>query len=117
MSPQGGESGRCPRSVFAISAVTRCKPVSGSVPIAVRLRKLTRQTCANRRPAALAVAAETAEAALNQYVKASTVWDKCFEDVNCSNDSIEPTLRKYWDKASTSIDTADEGLQGLETGA
>jgi hypothetical protein len=55
-----------------------------------------------------------AEQALNHYAKATRVWDSCFDDINCSNDSIEPKLRRYWDKASTSIDAAKDGLDSMK---
>jgi hypothetical protein len=51
-----------------------------------------------------------AETALNQYAKAASKWGDCFDDIDCDTDAIEPTLRRYWDKASSSLDVADEGL-------
>jgi hypothetical protein len=54
-----------------------------------------------------------AEAAFNQYVKASNIWGECFDDINCDNDSIEPDLHNHWNKASNSIDSADRGLKEL----
>jgi len=55
-----------------------------------------------------------AENALNQYTKAATVWDSCFEDINCSNDSIDPTLQKRWAKASTYIERAKSAVDDIK---
>jgi hypothetical protein len=57
------------------------------------------------------------ETALNHYAKATRIWSACFDDFNCSTDSIEPKLRRYWDKASASIDTAKEGLDSMKPDA
>jgi hypothetical protein len=54
-----------------------------------------------------------AEAAFNQYVKATRVWNDCFEDFNCSNDSIEPALHRHWEKASRSVEKARDGLDSM----
>lgn len=56
-----------------------------------------------------------AEEALNQYAKATGKWEECFDDIDCDTDSIEPTLRKYWDRASTAIDTAEQGLEEMRS--
>ena len=47
-----------------------------------------------RRPAILL------ERALNQYVAAYRVWNKCFEAPDCSNDSVDGRLQKHWSNAS-----------------
>jgi hypothetical protein len=64
-------------------------------------------------PACLTSVGIPAEEALNEYAKAAGKWGDCFDDINCDTDSIEPTLRKYWDRASTSIDTAQQALEDM----
>jgi hypothetical protein len=54
-----------------------------------------------------------AEAAFNQYVKASNIWGDCFDDIDCETDAIEPELHKHWSKASNAIHSADGGLSAL----
>jgi hypothetical protein len=54
------------------------------------------------------------EKALNQYAKAANVWSSCFDDFNCSNDSIKPTLQRHWSKATLLIDSAKEGLDSMK---
>jgi hypothetical protein len=56
-----------------------------------------------------------AEKALNQHAKAATEWGNCQSDINCSNDSVKPTLQKYWLKASTLTQRAKSKLEGLRT--
>ena len=55
-----------------------------------------------------------AEAALNAYVKAAGIWDKCFSDINCNVDSIKPQLQKQWGKASSELQGAQSALQNLQ---
>lgn len=54
------------------------------------------------------------EKALNQYAKAATRWDECFEDIYCENDSIEGELQTHWDKAGQLALKADAGLAAME---
>jgi hypothetical protein len=54
-----------------------------------------------------------AEKALNQYTRALNTWTRCFDDIDCDNDSITPSLRKRWATASRRTDDAKEGLQAL----
>jgi hypothetical protein len=55
-----------------------------------------------------------AEAAFNQFAKASDEWGNCFDDINCSNEQVRPSLRRHWSKASTAIDQADSGLAAIK---
>jgi hypothetical protein len=68
-------------------------------------------------PLCLTAAGIPAETALNQYAKAANRWGECFDDLDCDTDTVEPTLRKYWDRASRAIETADEGLESLKAGS
>jgi hypothetical protein len=56
-----------------------------------------------------------AEGALNAYVKAANIWDKCFNDINCNVDAIKPQLQKQWGKASSEVQSAQSALQNLQT--
>lgn len=50
------------------------------------------------------------EKALNTYAKAATLWGKCFQDVDCSNESIKPELQKRWSRASAQAEKAAAAL-------
>lgn len=54
------------------------------------------------------------EGALNQYVKAANIWDACFEDIYCENDSIDPELQSHWEKAGRLATKASKGLAAME---
>jgi hypothetical protein len=68
-------------------------------------------------PACLASVGIPSEKALNQYAKAATVWNNCIGDFNCSNDSIKPTLQRYWSRATTLVASAKDGLDAMKPGA
>jgi hypothetical protein len=53
------------------------------------------------------------ERALNQYAKAATRWDECFEDIYCENDSIQGELQEHWTKAGRLAVKADTGLAAM----
>ena len=55
-----------------------------------------------------------AEGAMNEYAKAATTWDECFEDIDCDNDAIQPDLQRRWSAASRKADRATRGLEKLE---
>jgi hypothetical protein len=55
-----------------------------------------------------------AEKSFNQHAKAATLWGNCQSDINCSNDSIKPTLQKYWLKASVLTDRAKNNLEAIK---
>jgi hypothetical protein len=52
-----------------------------------------------------------AENALNDYVKAFKVWDRCFQRLGCDIDSIDPQLQKEWSQAETRLNSVDRRLQ------
>jgi hypothetical protein len=54
-----------------------------------------------------------AEDAFNAYIKASNIWDKCFDDIDCSTDSIEGKLQNQWAKATLFLETASATLDSL----
>jgi hypothetical protein len=54
-----------------------------------------------------------AENAFNAYVKAYNIWNNCFDDINCDNDSIKSKLQAQWAKATLLISKADGNLQAL----
>ena len=62
-------------------------------------------------PGSCLAAAAQAEKAFNQYIKASTTWDDCFEDIDCELDSIEPRLQKLWAQATRLRERADARLE------
>jgi hypothetical protein len=53
------------------------------------------------------------EKAVNRYLSAYRTWNRCFEDLNCDNDSITPTLQSQWAKADGQVQRAKRGLDGL----
>ena len=65
--------------------------------------------------ACLSTAGVRLEKALNEYVKASNAWSRCFSDINCSNDQVKPTLQKHWASATGFIAQAKTQLEGLRT--
>jgi hypothetical protein len=54
------------------------------------------------------------EEAFNAYKKANDIWDKCFDDLYCTNDSIESKLQAQWLKATHAIESAQKRLRGLK---
>lgn len=50
-----------------------------------------------------------AEQALNQYTRAASAWSKCFDDVDCSNDSVKPTWQRHWAQATRKTNAAKDG--------
>jgi hypothetical protein len=65
-------------------------------------------------PGCIDVAAD-AEKAFNAYIKASNIWQKCFEDLDCDNDEITPRLQQHWSKATRLLEDVDEALGVMET--
>lgn len=57
------------------------------------------------------------EKALNKYVDAYRVWDECFADINCDNDSIDGELQTNWFAASSAVDRAKRGIGRLKAKA
>ena len=53
------------------------------------------------------------ERAFQQYASAGSTWDKCFKDIDCSNDSISGALQKRWSRAGSLVEKADSGLDRL----
>jgi hypothetical protein len=53
------------------------------------------------------------EKAVNRYLSAYRTWNRCFEDLNCDNDSTTPTLQSQWAKADGQVQRAKRGLDGL----
>lgn len=53
-----------------------------------------------------------AEAAFNQYAKASNKWNKCIQDYDCDTDDLD--LQRYWTRASIKVDEAELGLSDME---
>jgi hypothetical protein len=54
------------------------------------------------------------ETAMNDYAQAASTWTTCFNDVNCSNSSIQPQLQAQWSKASGELQQAKTTLQALQ---
>ena len=54
-----------------------------------------------------------AENATNSYISSYRIWEECFNDINCSNDSIKTDLQTKWSSASTQIKKASKGLNKL----
>jgi hypothetical protein len=55
-----------------------------------------------------------AEDAFNAYIKASNIWDKCFDDIDCSTESIEAKLQNQWAKATLMLEAASARLDAME---
>jgi hypothetical protein len=51
----------------------------------------------------------SAERALNAYVEAANAWGNCLADTGCRIESIEPELRRGWDRASSLLSQAQAG--------
>jgi hypothetical protein len=56
------------------------------------------------------------ERALNQYVDAYEVWNRCFEDFDCDVDSVQPQMQAHWAKATLAIEAADRALERIAPG-
>jgi hypothetical protein len=54
------------------------------------------------------------EKAVNQFVSAYRLWNDCFEDFNCDNDSIDDDLQARWSKATSAVDRADRALERMD---
>lgn len=53
------------------------------------------------------------ETALNQYAKAADRWGECVDDLDCSNESVQPELQKFWTRAGKLAARAVDGLKTL----
>lgn len=62
----------------------------------------------------LAAVGLPAENSFKQFAKAGDVWDTCFENIDCNNDSIDPELQAHWSKAGTFYRKAQRGLTKLQ---
>ena len=56
------------------------------------------------------------ETAVGQYEKAYDIWQECFEDIYCENESIDADLQKHWAKATIQIERSDRALERLKVG-
>lgn len=54
-----------------------------------------------------------AERALNAYVEAANTWGNCLADAGCRIESIEPKLRRDWDRASALLSEAQAGRRAM----
>lgn len=48
-------------------------------------------------------AGKPAEDAMNEYIKAYTAWNDCFNQSTCNNESIKPTLQGHWATATATL--------------
>lgn len=48
-------------------------------------------------------AAQPAESAMNEYIKAYTIWNDCISKTGCSNESIKPQLQAHWSTATSTL--------------
>lgn len=56
-----------------------------------------------------------AENALNRYVEAYNIWNRCQEDLDCSGvDAIESKLQAKWARADTQLEKATSGFDAVE---
>jgi hypothetical protein len=53
------------------------------------------------------------EEAVNSYIEAGNVWNECFDDIDCTNESIESELQGHWAEATSSIEEANQGLTDI----
>jgi hypothetical protein len=54
-----------------------------------------------------------AEGALNAYISAYSVWNKCIGDTYCSTDSIDSELQGHWETARLKIERAQAALDRI----
>jgi exonuclease VII small subunit len=54
------------------------------------------------------------EQAGTQFQKAASVWQKCQENIDCDNDSIQPELQEHWSKAGVKIESSKTALEALK---
>jgi hypothetical protein len=54
-----------------------------------------------------------AEAALNRYAKADSIWHGCVTDPACDMGATESNVRRHWRDASASIRAARRGLRAI----
>lgn len=56
-----------------------------------------------------------AEKAVQQYLRAYRVWQRCFEAIDCETDSVTPRVQKRWSKAAVYTTLAKSSIAGLRT--
>lgn len=56
-----------------------------------------------------------AEKALNKYAAAANAWGECFDDYDCDNDSVKPTLQRHWSSAERYVDRARGGFDKIKS--
>lgn len=56
-----------------------------------------------------------AENALNEYVRAQRAWERCFDNLDCSNKQVRPTLQRHWSRASADLENASTRLDQLDS--
>lgn len=57
------------------------------------------------------------EKAVNRYIEAYRIWNKCFESLECSNDQITGKLQSKWAEADAAVRRAERSLEGLDRAA
>lgn len=58
----------------------------------------------------LLVAGGAGERALNRYLAAANAWGECLATASCEIETVEPRLRRQWDRASNLLSFARAGL-------
>lgn len=56
------------------------------------------------------------ERAFNQHIRAQNMWSECFDDWDCDNDSISPSLQSHWAKASRGVEKSIRNLEKMDPG-
>lgn len=56
---------------------------------------------------------DPAERSLNAYSEAANTWGNCLADTACRIASIEPTLRRTWERASARLSAAQAGRRAM----
>jgi hypothetical protein len=54
----------------------------------------------------VATTGSPAEDALNKYIDAANAWGDCLADASCATETIEPTLQRKWQAASSLLSKA-----------
>jgi len=58
----------------------------------------------------LLAAGGAGERALNRYMGAANAWGECLTTASCEIETVEPLLRRQWDRASGLLSSARAGL-------
>jgi hypothetical protein len=55
------------------------------------------------------------EKAFQSYADAADIWEECFEELSCENNTIDPELQEKWATAERLEVRAQQGLAAIRT--